>query len=336
MSRMNKKHPQARSWRDITQQVKPRAMSRGGRWRKFKTICRVSVVVLTIGLIAGGTYVFTDLFQNNPRKISTVVNAVPVEEIILRTDGVLDHKWLTQTLALPARATLLELDMSLLRDRLLTDNQVRSASITRKFPSTLEVSISERSPVALVYARVGNATPRLLQVARDGVVYSGRGYDQALLSSLLYLDGVKLAKSGASLRPIAGMDVVSDLLATARNEAPHLYKSWKVVSLARLDSEGELEVRATNIDRIIFMAHKSTDFLLQIAQLDALIDSLMTQADQPVSEINLAIGRMTDGRIQVPVTFKEFHPEPLIVPGKPPVTTSTSYFKPTRPSNREL
>ena len=334
MSNTNKIHPQARSWRDITQEVKPRAMSRGGRWRKFTTLCRIAGVVLTVCLLLGGVFIFTELFRDNPANISSVVNAEPVQEITLRTDGVLTQAWMARTLALPAKATLMELDLTLLRDRLLVENQVMSAVLTRKFPATLEVSLSERSPVARINARMGSAAPRPLQVARDGVVYEGLGYDRNLLATLPYLNGVKLVKSGSGLKPISGMEIVANLLATARNEAPHLYQTWKVVSMSRLESDGELEVRASNIDRIIFMAQTSTDFLRQVAQLDALIDTVQAEADQPVNEINLAVGRMTDGRIQVPVSFRDNLPTTQIVRDDKPV--SKPLFNPNRLTNLEL
>ena len=41
------------------------------------------------------------------------------------------------------------------------------ATLTRQFPATLEVSITERSPVALVNAQIGNQPPKALLVARD-------------------------------------------------------------------------------------------------------------------------------------------------------------------------
>jgi cell division septal protein FtsQ len=334
VSKSNPKQPTTRSWRDIPQQVKPRAMSSSGRKRMFMTFCRITGLVVTIALVGGGIIVFTEFFNEDPRKISKVVDAVPVKEIILRTDGVLDQAWISRTLALPPKATLMELNLEDLRARLLADDQVLSATVARKFPSTLEVTLAERSPVALVNAQIGGGAPRPLLVARDGVVYDGRGYDRSLLTALPYLDGIRLAKVGDKMQPIADMGVVADLLATARNEAPHLYETWKVVSLARFDADRVIEVRATNIERIIFLAKNSADFLRQIAQLDILIDSVRAQADQPVAEINLAVGRMTDGRIQVPVTFSA----PLSVPTKAPKQQPASnlLFKPTRPKTREL
>jgi len=307
-------------------------MSKGGRRRVVGTAFRITGAVVTIGGLVVGIVMFTGVFQGDPKKMSTAVHAAPVKTITLRTDGVLDQKWVAETLKLSPNVTLMEVDIHELSRRLAAYPQVVTASVARKFPSTLEVTLGERSPVALVNAQVGNAAPRPLMVARDGVVFPGTGYDSATWKSLPFLDGLKLQREGEGFRPIEGMRIVADLLATARNEAPHLYHTWRVVSLARLEREGELDVRATNVDRIVFTTRSDDDFLRQIAQLDVLIDSVQAQTDTPVQEINLAVGRMTDGRIQVPVTFRE---SPQVMP-PPQALLKNQLFKPTRPPHREL
>ena len=308
-------------------------MSRGGRRRLLLGFFRGTLLLLAVAVLLGGVYFFTEMMQGGTRPLARAVNAVPIKEIALRTDGVLDQAWIVRTLALPPKATLMDLNIDRLRDRLLADPQVKSATVSRKFPATLDVSLAERPPVALVNARIGNEAPRPYLVARDGTVYRGSGYDQATLAALPWLDGVKLRLDGDHFEPIRGMEAVADLLATTRNEAPHLYHTWKVVSLERLESDAEIHVRATNIEKVIFSARSSGDFLRQIAQLDALLDSVHAAEDQPVNEINLAVGRMIDGRIQVPVTFKD----PLDVPVRAPAAApSNSFLKTNRPASREL
>jgi len=225
-----------------------------------------------------------------------------VKEIAVATDGVLDQAWITRTLALPRSASLMELDLEQLRDRLLASGQVRSATVTRRFPSTLSVTLTERTPVVRVMALLADGATRELLVSRDGVIYQGAGYDQEMVNSLVWLDGVKLVRIRDRFQPVAGMEPAAELLAKARNEAPHLYATWKVISLARLESDGELLVSSTVAEKITFNA--AVDYFRQLALLDVLIDT-----GQPLKEINLAIGRASDmdrnadGSYQVPVTL---------------------------------
>lgn len=299
MSRTQESPPNARSWRDIPQQLKPRAMSAGGRRRVWRHSLRSVMVVLAlvlIGVVAWG--VSEALREQGPGSAARVADATPVKEIALATDGVLDRAWITRTLALPKAATLMELDLDLLRERLLASGQVRSATVARKFPSTLAVTLAERMPVARIMAQFADGATRELLVARDGFVYAGAGYDPAIVNSLVWLDGLKLVRSRDRFQPIVGMEPVADLLAKARNEAPHLYASWKSVSLARLASDNELVVNSTVVETIVFSVQ--VDFFRQLALLDVLVDT-----GQPLREVNLAIGRANDadGSYQVPVTL---------------------------------
>ena len=129
-------------------------MSSEGRrrlvWNGFKTVLVAGVFV---GLAWGG-YEITAALRGQPKRFSGAAPAVPVNEIVLMTDGVLDQKWLVQTLALPKKATLMELDLYKLRAALLAHAQVRSATLTRNFPATLTVSLSELSPVARIRVTV--------------------------------------------------------------------------------------------------------------------------------------------------------------------------------------
>ncbi len=295
---------------------------------------RVTGAVVVVGLIVGGIVVFTDAFEKKQDKMSAAVNAAPVDKITVRTDGVLTESWVKGLFKLREGITLMELDINGLRAQLENFQQISSATVRRRFPSTLEVSLAERAPVARLQAQDKDGRAVSLLVARDGVVFGGVGFDESFRRTLPFLDGIKLVRDGDHFRRLSGMKEVSDLLATARNEAPHLYRDWKVVSLARLEDERELVVRAAQVEQIVFSVREEDDFLQQIAQLDVLLDSVRAQTDQPVREINLAIGRMSDGRMQVPVTFTDTVPEQSATPRKS--SPNTNYFKSSRNTNREF
>lgn len=305
-------------------------MSRGGRWRVWQRALKTTLAVVVVVLVLSLVWAITETLNEQPGGISRSVNSTPVREISVATDGVLDQDWITRTLALPRSATLMELDMLQLRDRLLRSGQVRNATVARLFPETLAVTLAERTPVARVMAQLPDGVTRELLVARDGVVYDGTGYGSDLVKSLVWLDGVKLVRNGDRFRPIAGMEVASDLLAKARNEAPHLYATWQVISLARLDSDAEILVLTTTVEKITFSA--ADDFFRQLAQLDLLIDTV-----PPLREVNLAIGRAADGGIQVPVALTQPYSAADSRPASPPPSPLFIPFNhPQKKSLREL
>lgn len=279
--------PEARTWREIPQEVGTRAMSGEGRRRIAMRAMRFTMGLLAIGLVGLAAWGAVSVLRDNPNALPLAARADRVRSLVLATDGVLDQKWLARTLAVPADATLMGLDLDQLRARVMGDPQVSSAAIVRNFPGTLSVSISERSPVVRLMAQAGGGAPQMLLVARDGVAFAGTGYDPAMVATLPWIDGVKLTRTHGVLAPIDGMKAVADLLATAKLEADNLYRKWQVVSLAHLAGDGEIEVLTKDGMKVTFGA--SEDYLRQIGRLDLLVDE-SNDPTRPLRTVNLALG----------------------------------------------
>lgn len=288
-----------RSWRTIRQDVTPRAMSARGRRRRQMEWIKASAIAALTGLLAWGIYAMVHTWENDRAAIASAVKSEPVKDIVVVTDGVLDKSWAARVLALPRNTTLMALDLSALREKLIAFGQVRVAVLTRSFPETLVLTLQERTPVARIQVEDGLEKKQLL-VAKDGVVYEGANYEKNLVSSLPWLADFRLRRTedGKGYLPIDGMKEVSDLLSTAQLQAPHLYREWLFVSLARLATHGEISVRAHDIPEIVFSAKQ--DFYRQIAQLDYIIDETKrTLAEPQLQSVNLALGP------QVPVKLAQ-------------------------------
>jgi cell division protein FtsQ len=291
----------ARHWKDIPQQVSHRAMSSEGRRRVVFGGLKTAGIVAALALLGWAGLEVASVFQDDPRKMPEAVKAAPMKDLVLVTDGVLDQAWLAHTLALPKGTSLMELDLFQLRSRLLASGQVRAATLTRSFPATLAVTLAERTPMARLQVQDKAGDPQTLFVARDGVVFEGVGFDPKMTGTLPWLAGVKLARQGGAFLPIAGMEPVAELIAKAKLEAEHLYVNWRVVSLARLESDGEIEIGTKDGTKIIFGV--TEDFFRQLANLDAILDAARAQPDKALREINLAVGG------QVPVSFDGLSPQ---------------------------
>ena len=286
--------PEKHSWREIPQHVKPRAMSSEGRRRVLMRAIRATGAAAVTAAVAWGCWETAAMLRENPDMLPAMARTDRVRSLALVTDGVLDKNWLAKTLAIAPDATLMGLDIEKLRLRILADPQVATAEIQRNFPDRLSVRITERSPVVRMMAQGGGDAPALLLVSRDGVAFEGRGFDPRMVETLPWLDGVTLARSGGRYLPVQGMRTVSELLSTARLEAEDLYKTWSVISLNRLDTDGDIEVHTRAGLKITFGTRE--DYLRQIARLDLLVDSA-TDPTRPIREVNLSLGS------QVPVKF---------------------------------
>ncbi len=276
-----------RSWREINQDVTPRAMSRQGRFRQRLAWFKIALgVAFALGL-AYAAWSGVNLWRHDRTTLAAATGSEPVRAQVLITDGVLDKKWLEETLALPKDATLMSLDLVALREKLAVCGQVRLAVVSRSFPDTLVVNVHERLPVARVQVRDGFEA-RQLFVARDGTVYAGSNYQRSLVASLPWLDGIKLVRTAKGFAPVDGMTDVADLLATAQTQAPQLYHTWLIVSLARLGERDEIVVKSQDIPEIVFSRRE--DFFKQIAQLDYVTDMAQKTPEAALQTVNLALG----------------------------------------------
>lgn len=320
--------PVARSWRDIHQNIAPRAMSNEGRKRLMIATMKTVVTLLVLCVCAWGAYEVFQLWEQNPTKLRAPVKGEPVRNVTLRTDGVLDQAWLTTTLALPKNISLMELDLNALRERLLANGQVRTVLLTRKFPDTLAVVIEERLPVARIKVQVGENKPEIFLVARDGVVFPGICQQEKVIETMPYLDGVPLKRTRTGgFVPIDGMGLVADLLGTAHGNVPDLYRSWTIISLARLASDGEIIVRSTQVPQIIFGLRE--DFYRQLAQLDLILDEQRHSGGlcPALRSVNLAVGGN-----QVPVAF-----DGIVPPAETKNSSSTPvFFQGPRPETQPV
>ncbi len=279
--------PPGRSWRNIRQEVSAPAMSRQGRRRQVFSWLKAGVVGGLLAAGAWGGFLVVHSWETDRTGLATAVHSAPVRDIVLITDGVLTQQWVRETLALPASASLMSLDLPLLRDRLLRSGQVRVAVLGRNFPDGLVVTLQERTPVARVQASDGSGAPRQLLVAKDGVVYAGLNYDKSMLASLPWLDGIRLLKAENGFAPVAGMADVSALLSMAQLQAPKLYRDWLVVSLERLAERDEILVKAQDIPEIIFS--RKRDYFKQLAQLDYVVDSVRALPAPSLQSVNLSL-----------------------------------------------
>ncbi len=283
--------PPTRTWRDIAQPVRPRAMSSAGRWRLTLTIIRTVVMGAVVGGLAWAGWTVTAALGGDARHVPAAAKAVPMRPPELQTDhdGVLDAAWLVRTLALPKGASLMELDLARLRDRVLADRQVETATLARHFPDRLLVKITERTPIARVRVDLPDGGRSDVLIARDGVGFIGTGFDPAGIATLPWLSGAPLARDGSGFRVGADVAPLARLLADAQFAAPHLYRDWHSVSLAHLADDREIEVTVKNGLAVVFSAHGG--FFLQLANLDYIAHRLARSPGVRAPRIDLSLGR---------------------------------------------
>ena len=223
--------------------------------------------------------------------LSKAGRALPVKAILVESDA-LPRDWVLEYLDLNDRELdLLGLDIGQLKTKLESHPQALSVEIARQLPDTLFISVNEREPVAKALAEDARRGRLTLLVDRYGIVYEGIGYGAKQIKSLPYLDGIRLRRTEGGFEPLIGMEPVANLLSQAREIAPHLYQSWKVVSLAEYP---RLIVKSGFVREIVFDKDES-DFRTQLSRLDYIVDYFKSHAYSKVAKVDLTMNS------QVPV-----------------------------------
>ena len=279
------------SWKDIDQDVKAKGISKTAFKRILLSRCRVVGAILGAFLILAAALKLFVMNEDLSVSLSKAGRALPVKAILLESDA-LPRDWVLEYLDLSDRELdLLGLDIGQLKTKLESHPQALSVEIARQLPDTLFISVNEREPVAKVLAEDARRGRLTLLVDRYGIVYEGIGYGAKQIKSLPYLDGIRLRQAEGGFEPLIGMEPVANLLSQAKEVAPHLYQSWKVVSLAEYP---RLIVKSGFVREVVFEKDKS-DFRRQISRLDYIVDYYKSHAYSKVAKVDLTMNS------QVPV-----------------------------------
>ena len=279
------------SWKDIDQDVKAKGISKTAFKRILLSRCRAVGAIVGAFLILAAALKLFVMNEDLSVSLSKAGRALPVKAILLESDA-LPRDWVLEYLDLSDRELdLLGLDIGQLKTKLESHPQALSVEIARQLPDTLFISVNEREPVAKVLAEDARRGRLTLLVDRYGIVYEGIGYGVKQIKSLPYLDGIRLRQAEGGFEPLIGMEPVANLLSQTREVAPHLYQSWKVVSLAEYP---RLIVKSGFVREVVFEKDKS-DFRRQISRLDYIVDYYKSHAYSKVAKVDLTMNS------QVPV-----------------------------------
>lgn len=280
----------SQSWRELAGSGKKRVKSPQARKRRRQKILKITGAFLFVAAVIGGlTYGIVTL-MNREEAIQMSPPSKPIERILFDTDGVLPDKWLGTVIQVHPGMTMMEADIHALKAQFEAQGQVKSAAVTRVFPSDLKISIEERNPsMRLAIAGEGD-TKELKLVARDGTVYKGLGYPKAMLQNLPFVQPYRNPEG--KYFPMRGIERVAELLDYARQNSPQLYGTWQVVSLEHysgdLDLPGQIiEVRSSWVPRIIFGAN--VDYGQQLDRLNYILGYVQKRGNPSIERIDLSL-----------------------------------------------
>ncbi len=285
------------SWRNLKKSSVRK--STGGfvsRWRLgqvgriFLVLGFCTLVIFTVEYASSHSAAHGPLAQNDFTGPS-----MPVDRIIFKSDGVLSQKWFLSWLGPLRNLSLAEVDLKKLQEHLLEEKQITEASVKRKFPSTLEISIKEREPLLVLRLRDKKDSFKDWLISADGSFYEGTGYSSPVLQSL---PSLKVASSlilksshNGSYENLKDMPIVSPLLELARSEYPEIYRDWTVVSYTRPNEKDPGACITVKSKRVGSIRFHPSDYASQLRRLRYLLDEPKFLQASHIRSIDLSHGR---------------------------------------------
>ena len=305
MAITRKKNPKSnsdRSWRNLVSVKRRRPMSSVAWRRSFLGVGKVLLLIALLGGSGYGIWLGCEHFQNNPGPVDLTGPSRPVDSLKYATDGVLGRNFIKRTLQIPENATLMDLELKDLRSKLEREPQIAFARVRRRFPSTLQVEISEHKPLYRLFIRPKKGIPEMWLVSGAGVIYKGKDFRNATLRALPYLNPdpsllKKDERNGYQRIPV--LEKVSPLLEIARSDFPELYREWKVVSFLRPDADESdpgayVLIESRRVKEIRFAPR---DYPAQLRRLKYLLLEPGFKNKKSIDSIDLSHGRSVFARL---------------------------------------
>ena len=294
---MNKKAEEkdsleVRSWRDIRQTAGRELVTRLARQRRRASLLRKATIALIVmGVLTGFGYGGYRVIVEGKEVIISKTSE-SLRSIKFGSDGVLDYEWADRWIEIRPETGIMDVDIYEIKGRLEDFLQIKSVTVTRRFPDELHILVKEREPILRVRTRGENLASEDFLVARDGVLFEGWNYLPESLNALPYIGGVKFVREKNGTRRVEEIGRIVELLDVTRNRHFGMFEGWRVVSCEDYLGEGSsyrgtIKVRGEVVREIAF---SPVDFPAQLEKLNRILKRARDWGIRYLKRVDLSMG----------------------------------------------
>jgi POTRA domain, FtsQ-type len=291
--------------------VRTASMKRQRRGRATSIVWKVSLFVILAALLAIGFRVASQkFFFKNPE--------YNLKHLVIHLNGVMSREELTALTGFDEGKNIFDLDLVQANQKLAAIPEVRSVSIERTLPDTIEVGLKSREPVFL-FAAPGDAASgesfipgKSFLCDKDGVMMRPSRLDDRYLH-LPVLRGVDLGDALPGKKLVSQSLVTALMLRQVLSELPE--ETFRISSIDVTKPYAAVVTDASDA-KFTFGTLGDADLPSQIGRLQKLLDHCQ-QTGRRIQTANLMVSRNT------PVTFvlTPEHQADKIAPVTPPKKT---------------
>lgn len=293
MKKIEKKDSsEAKSWRDIRQTAEKELVTRFAlRRRRVSLFRKVGITLVGMGVVTGfgygGYYVFVE-----GKEVISSKTSENLRSIKFGSDGVLDSDWADKWIEIRPETGMMDVDIYEIKSRLEKFRQIKTATVTRRFPDEIHIFVREREPILRVRTKADKLSYEDFFVGRDGVVFKGWNYLPESIDALPYIGGVKFIREKDGTRKVEGISRIVELLDVTRNQYLGMVEEWRVVSCEDYLGEGSscrgmIKIRSNNVREIAF---SPVEFPAQLEKLNRILKQARDWGIQYLKRVDLSKG----------------------------------------------
>lgn len=217
------------SWRSISQQLSEPAITPIAQKRRRFVLQKRVVTGLVVGLIVGVASFSVYYLSTHSKTFAPYAQEQNRTKVIFFSDGQLTEGWFNEQFSSLRQKGLLSIDIAGLQAELLKNPQVLQVTVDRHFPSTLKITLRERSPIARIRLKQDGKV-QTHYVAHDGQFFTSAQYKAP--ANLPYLSGLSIRPVEGELPPLPGSLTLAEILEGVKTDFPNLYVQLSQIDLS--------------------------------------------------------------------------------------------------------
>lgn len=203
------------SWRSLPQEP---------RWNKQK-LRRLGVRMLVVVLLASVFCAISFYFHPHSQP-------QPFKKLVFSTNGILTEAWLKSHLSMPWGKDLLSINLEKLQTRILRYHQIKAVDISREFPDTLKITLTERTACSKIFV-LKDSEKSIRLISKEGFIFPPVGYKKEMIRLLPTISNIpqKLIIKDE----ILGFCFISEMIDFLKENAKDLLLNLRCISLQNFD-----------------------------------------------------------------------------------------------------
>lgn len=264
----------ATNWKNLAPKSSRRPASRAAFRKRMLFLSKIFILLVVLASVGAGVWLLHKRTSIDSGPFDLTGPGLAISKVSFSSDGVLRPDWFKNWFGPLRNRTLMDIDIVQLQKDLLNEKQISFARVSRIFPDTLKIEVSEKVPVLRLCLRTKLKGEETWIVGTDGSLYLGSGYGAPSLAHLPFLKiNPKFLiplPNEEGYRNLQDIPKIAPLLDLARREFPGLYQDWQIVSYERPndnDPGAHIMIKSRKVKKLRFSPNNYAQQLRRLKYL---------------------------------------------------------------------